>query len=124
MTPLIAATGLNLYLGRMAATLLRILTLIALAMMPFGMVAAPAAAAPAQHHAMAGMEGHCDEGQDQDDGKAERGVHCALACSAMTPDATAAPIPVEMVASRPSLPHVAPFVGRQPEADPPPPKLA
>ena len=124
MTPLIAGKGWSVYPDRMAATLLRILTLFALTMMPFGMVPAPAAASPAPHHAMDGMAGHCDEGDESDDGKAERGVHCALACSAMTPDATAAPIPVEMVASRPSLPHVAPFVGRQPEADPPPPKLA
>jgi Spy/CpxP family protein refolding chaperone len=53
----------------MTAALLRLLTLLALVLMPIGMTSVPAAASPmpASHHM---MTGHCDEQPQQDEAPA------------------------------------------------------
>jgi hypothetical protein len=60
----------------------KLLMLVALLLMPFGMTAAPAAASG---HAMAAMS-HCPEQQSQPDAQAGLGA-CAMACSAALPAA-------------------------------------
>lgn len=122
MTPVIAEHGPCVYLGQMAATLLRMLALVALVMMPFGMTSAPAAV-EGPHQAMAGMEpGHCDDTGDNDE--APQGSHCALACSMVAAEPAPFFEPLQIPAVKPAFLPMLPFVAHQPEADPPPPKLA
>ena len=117
VTGFIAAQGRGAYVQRMASFVLRLMTLVALVLMPVGMGAAPAmAAAP-----MASSE-HCGEHQ-QDKGKpAAVDMHCA-ACAALP--AIAAP---EQGASLlPELPRLLrsthAMVGSVLEIATPPPKL-
>lgn len=76
----------------MTAALLRLLTLLALVVMPIGMATAPAAASPvpASHHMMGG---HCDEQPDQDQAPASK-MDCAAMCTALPATDSAAPTPV------------------------------
>jgi hypothetical protein len=76
----------------MIAALFRLLTLLALVLMPIGMTSAPAAASPmpASHPMTAG---HCDEQPDQDQAPASR-MDCAAMCTALPATDAAAPTPV------------------------------
>lgn len=104
------------------AAILRLLALLAMVLMPFGMAAAPAA--PAQsHHSSAGME-HCpDESSTMDLAGGPGG--CAMPCSAALPAGDAGPI------DSPSLARSLVDAGRPPalaglvlEIATPPPRLA
>ena len=108
----------------MASALLRLLALIALVIMPFGMTSAPALAAPAHHDmAMAGA-GHCDEQQDSDRATVQDRMDCTAACTALP----AASAPVLAPPLKPTTPRtiaiVAPFHGVILEIATPPPRLA
>ena len=78
MTLVIAAQGGGAYVDRMPAALLRLMMLIALAFMPFGVASAPAIAATVSNAAA----GHCDEHQKPADAPAKMSMHCA-ACAAL-----------------------------------------
>lgn len=76
----------------MTAALLRLLTLLAMVLMPIGMTSAPAAASPmpANHHMMAG---HCDKQSEKDQAPASK-MDCAAMCTALPATASAATISV------------------------------
>jgi len=68
----------------------RLLLLVSVLLMPFGMAAAPAAASQHQHMGAMAMQ-HCP---DRDSKSASKGAlaDCAMACSAALPAADPAPI--------------------------------
>lgn len=106
----------------MQQVLARLLTLLALVLMPFGMGAAPATAQPAQHHSAAAAA-HCPE-PASDQGAADQTAGCTMTCSAVVaPEAFAGP-----PSAAATLPPVRPLAqrvgGLHPEAAIPPPKRA
>lgn len=78
MTSVIAGQGDAAYVGLMPVVVLRLVMLLALAIMPFGMASAPAVAATVSIAAA----GHCDEHQKPADAPAKMSMHCA-ACAAL-----------------------------------------
>ncbi len=110
----------------MQVMLTRLLTLIALVLMPFGMAAAPASAQPMppmQHHA-ATAESHCMDQDSPDHGKTAQPGDCAMTCAAIVaPQPAAAPPParVKPVIARPLVQRGS---GLHTEAATPPPKRA
>ncbi len=79
--PVIAQHASRPYVAGMTAALIRLLTLLALVLMPIGMTGAPAAASPmpASHHMAAG---HCDEQPDEDQAPSSK-MDCAAMCAAL-----------------------------------------
>ena len=117
----IVRTGLRPYVRRMIAALLRLLTLIALALMPLGMTGAPAVAQPMpMSHHMA-SNGHCDEQNSPDEAPASK-MDCTAMCTALP--ATDAPAPAPGLKPVPprSIALMASFAGIEPEIATPPPK--
>jgi len=104
------------------AAVIRLLTLIALLTMPFGMAAAPAAAG---HDAMAAMPTeHCPDGAPADDNGGSP-ADCAMPCSAALPATSAEPAllePQTQTAADPSV--LAALTGIALEIATPPPKQA
>ena len=81
------------------SALLRVLTLLALVLMPFAMTAAPAAA-----HAMPAMaDGHCDDQHPPDGPQRSDMAQCMLMCAALP----AAEVPA---LSSPTVPKAPPRV--------------
>lgn len=130
-TSTIASKELRAYGPGMAVLrLLRILTIAALLLAPFGMLANHSAAAPpaaeaSSGHDMAGMAPeHCaDTGQPAQD-RPSSSIDCMMACSALAgieSDLAEHPLPAAARAEA-----VAPnkIHGLNPEADPPPPRFA
>jgi hypothetical protein len=101
----------------MASALLRILMLVALALMPVGMTGAAAAAAPSP----AAVSGHCDDQQKPADAPAKMDMQCAT-CAAL-PAAEANTAEPEL---RPELPRLVKAAkalsNAEPETDTPPPR--
>ena len=104
--------------------LLPLLTLLALLVAPFGRMAA-AEAMTTPHHQAAAMPGHCDDMPMPDqDGGDKVAIDCMIACAAVA------------TATAPLLAFIAPmvatpvgetlplFTGRNPSADPPPPRFS
>ena len=118
MISVIAAKGSPAYVAGMPAVLLRLVMLIALAFMPFGMTNAPAMAASVASSA----SGHCDEHQKPADAPAKMDMHCAT-CAALPADAAA-----EVAELRPQAPILISAIhalsDTQPEIATPPPKLS
>lgn len=116
--PVIAAKGSHSYVARMPAVLLRLVMLVALAFMPFGMASAPAVAASVSSSA----SGHCDEHQKPADAPAKMDMHCAT-CAALPADE-----PAEVAELRPQAPILISAIhalsDTQPEIATPPPKLS
>lgn len=119
----IAGKALRSYEAAMAATIFRLLALVALVLMPFGMAGSPAVAqAMPANHAMA-QKGHCDEQSDRDKAPAHSSqqMHCAM-CAALP----AAEPPVPVAGLRPIAPRiiasVTPFIGIELEIATPPPR--
>ena len=83
MTRAVADLSRQFYCAGMRAFALNFLTLVAVLLMPFGMTAAPAAAASAEHHSPAMMQ-HCPEQAPKHGGKAGF-VECTMACAAALP---------------------------------------
>lgn len=117
LTSVIAAKGLPVYVAPMPAALIRLVMLIALAFMPFGMTSAPAMATSVSSSAT----GHCDEHQKPADAPAKMDMHCAT-CAALPADE-----PAEVAELRPQAPILISAIhalsDTQPEIATPPPKL-
>ena len=112
----------------MASAVTRILTLIALLLMPLGMGTAPALAAPVEHAALvdhaSSPAGHCGEQQDQEEAPAPKKMDCAAACTAIPPASAAEPAALlKPTASRTNA-LMAPYTGIVLEIATPPPRLA
>lgn len=121
MVPVIAPQASRVYVAGMTAALLRLLTLLALVLMPIGMTSAPVAASPMPTSHDTAMVGHCN-GQPGEDETPVSKMDCAAMCAALL--ATDAPAPTSIL--RPKAPRTiaiaTPFVGVVPEIATPPPK--
>lgn len=118
----------------MAAAFLRLLALVALVLMPFGMASTSALAAPADNghvmamgHEMAEMDkSHCADRQDQngDDSPISKSMNCMAACAAI-PGPGAPPLadPIKPAELR-NIFLATRFVAVDPEIATPPPKRA
>lgn len=105
----------------MPALIVKLLTLLALALMPFGM--SGASAAPAHHAPAAATAGHCDE-QGGQPVQAPDAMDCAMTCS-MLVGAEAAPaerVPLIRLPTARML--IERGAGLHPDTAVPPPKLA
>jgi hypothetical protein len=118
VTGFIAAQGRGAYAVRMATFILRLMTLLALVLMPVGMGAPAAAIAP-----QAASSEHCGGHEEERSQPVSRDMHCA-ACAALP--AIAAPDAGTDL--RPELPRLARSAHGKPESlleiATPPPKLA
>ena len=102
------------------AAVWKLMTLVAILLMPIGMQSAVAAPA-AQHHAAMPMQ-HCPEQAPTHHGKAGF-VECTMACSAALPAAEARPDEPLIIVGVPNLPDVAERLnGLHPDPATPPPK--
>lgn len=103
--------------------LLPLIALLALAVAPFGRMAAAEAMAPA-HHTATAAPGHCDDMPAPDGDEADKLLDCLTACASLAA-ADASPLPV-LTAAPASLQAQPPAgaAGVNPEADPPPPRLS
>lgn len=115
----IAGQGSPAYVAGMVVAFSRLMMLIALALMPFGMASAPAKAvgnaAPAA--------GHCDEHQKRENVPAQMEMSCA-ACTAL-PALDVAPAVSELRHALPRLVKAANSLSdTEPEIATPPPKLS
>lgn len=122
MMSVIVPKALRPYEPRMAAALLRMLTLLAIVLMPFGMTSAPAMARPSHTgHSILAM-GHCDEQPKQHELPASEKMDCATTCSALPATDASSPAPrLKPVAPR-SIAIFASFIGTEPEIVTPPPR--
>jgi hypothetical protein len=107
----------------MRALVLRLLTLLGLVLMPFGMGAA--SAAPAHHAPAAVTAGHCGEhGRQPEKQSPENAANCAISCSMLL----AAEARIEDPDPPVCLPAACPLVDRRaglhPDTATPPPKLS
>lgn len=119
----IVQTASKSYGPRMAAAAIRLLTLLALVVMPFAMSSAPASAQSTSAEHISSSIGHCDEQSGQNDApvKSPQLMHCAMCVAipaAETPGPVAALIPVAPRAMAP----VVSFNGIELEIATPPPK--
>lgn len=118
----IVPQGFRHYWTHMATAVLRLLTLFALVLMPFGMAAAPAMGQPMPAHHATSSTGHCDEQPEQGQGPASKQMNCAAMCTAIP----AADVPSPLLLLKPIAPRsialAAPFVGVEPEIATPPPR--
>ncbi|HEU5286334.1 MAG TPA: hypothetical protein VFU20_07485 [Sphingomicrobium sp.] len=108
----------------MAATILRLLTLAALLLMPFGM---QTASATPVHHASAAATaaGHCDEQGGQPAGRSpDQAVDCAMACSMLAAAEIRAGDAVPIRGLPLQRPLADPGAGLHPDTATPPPKLS
>ena len=119
----IVQTAASHYGAGMIAVMLRLLTLLALVLMPFGMASTPAVAQPMPaSHAMA-QSAHCNQRSDRDKSPvhSSQEMHCAM-CAALPASAP----PTAGAELRPTAPRiiaaVSPFNGIQLETATPPPK--
>ena len=118
----IVQTAMSPYGARMTAALLRLITLLALVLMPFGMASSPAMAQPMPANHGTVQAGHCDEQSDQDKAPSHSSqqMHCAM-CAALP-----ASEPTPAVVLRPTAPRiiatVSPFNGIELEIATPPPR--
>ncbi len=107
----------------MPAVILRLLTLLALVLMPFGM--GVASAAPVHHTPAAATEGHCDEhGGTPAKTSPDEAIDCAMACSMLL--IAAADINEPMPTVRQGAGHLLAerSTGLHPDTATPPPKLS
>lgn len=120
--PVIVQQSSLLYGAAMLPVFFRLLTLLALVLMPMGMASTPASAQPADHAAMA-QAGHCSEQPDEDKAPAPELMDCTAACTALP--ASAAPLlatPMKPQAPR-AIAAAVPFAGIILEIATPPPRL-
>ena len=121
--PAIADQGGRPYLAWVAAAL-RLFTLLAMLMMPFGMAAAEAAPAGQHHSASGAQTEHCPENQPGGDLPGAV-ADCAMPCSSALPAADVTPVKPEPPVRGPSEPRLqVALAGIELEIATPPPKLA
>lgn len=123
LSRIIASHAGRAYFAIMRALILRLLTLISLVLMPFGMSAA--SAGPAHHAPAAATAQHCDEqGGQPAKASPDQALDCAMACSMLV----AAEARVEEPAPALRLPAAWLFIeraaGLHPDTATPPPKLS
>ena len=100
----------------MASFLFRLLTLVAVLLMPLGMASAPALAQPAPAAA-----GHCDEHQEPADAPSKPQVHCT-GCSALPVIGAPEAVPALRPLAPRLIAQIQPISGTEPEIATPPPK--
>ena len=120
----IAVGRRRLYPNGMGVFAVRLLALLAVLLMPFGM--APAAAAPPAHHSatMNMPMGHCP---DQESGRHAKGgiVECMMACAAALPAIGSAADEPRLIAPDQVVPALAQrLLSHHPEIATPPPRLS
>lgn len=111
------------YRAPMRPAFLRLLAIVAVMLMPFGMAAAPAASIHHQEMAKAMPMEHCPEpaSTPQSNGTL---AHCSMACAAALPVVNSpALVPHLTVRSLPSAPMIGILSGTEPEIATPPPRL-
>lgn len=119
----IVQTSSNPYGASMTAALFRLITLLALALMPFGMASAPAMNQPMPaNHSMA-QAGHC-EGQPEEDQAPASKMDCTAMCSALPATDAPTPTPRLKLAAPRSTAIVVAYAGIEPEIATPPPRQA
>jgi hypothetical protein len=97
--------------------------LLALALAPFGrMAAAEAKAMP--HHAAMAMPGHCAGQPQPDQDRHPATIDCMMACAAMAPHAATDFVPPTVAHAEPASAPALILAGILPEAEPPPPRLS
>ena len=99
------------------------LMLLALALAPFGRMAAAEAKAMPHHEAMA-MSGHCAGEPQPDQDRHPSSIDCMIACAAMAPAATPDFVPPPVAHAEPTSAPALILAGILPEAEPPPPRLS
>ena len=101
--------------------MIRLLLLLAMLLMPFGMASAPASTGP--HAApMAMPMGHCDD-QRSHHGTKGGITECTMACAAALPPVSSSSAARPMIVCTPVLPAAAQrLLGMDPEIATPPPK--
>ena len=123
LSPVVASRGGRAYFPPMRALVLRLLTLISLVLMPFGMSAA--SAAPVHHAPAAATVQHCDgQGGQPAQSLPDQALNCAMACSMLV--AAEARIEEPALALRlPAGPTLSqPATGLHPDTATPPPKFS
>ena len=78
----IAGTASSSYVRAMAAIFVRLMTLVALVLMPIGMANASAAAGPVERPAATAL-GHCEDKKSEDKAPESEAMACAAACAAL-----------------------------------------
>jgi hypothetical protein len=122
LIPAIASSSGAAYLPVMPALIIRLLTLAALALMPFGMSAA--AAGPAPHAAAPPAAGPCDEqGGRASDESADRPAGCSAGCPMFVADLVPTAAPLVAVGQTPAPPLAGRWLSLPPETATPPPKI-
>ncbi|MEO8547377.1 MAG: hypothetical protein ABI422_03310 [Sphingomicrobium sp.] len=107
----------------MTVAISRLLTLLALVLMPFGMNAAMAA--PPMDHSSMAMAQHCGERSGQSgDMAAKHAADCTVACSALLATETAVAEPALAMRLPPAQPLMEIVTGFQPDIATPPPKFS
>ena len=107
----------------MAAAFAKLMTLIALVLMPIGMASASAVASPVDHAAMS-QSGHCGDQGEEDQAPGAKRMDCTAACTALPPslEPVLAP-PLKPLAQR-TVAVAAPFKDIVLEIATPPPRLS
>ena len=119
----IVQTASKPYGAGMIAALFRFVTLLALVLMPFGMISTPANAQPMPaNHAMA-QQGHCDEQSDSNKAPAHSSqqMHCAM-CAALPASEPPSPCAGIRLNTPRIIATVSPFNGIDLEIATPPPR--
>ena len=105
----------------MPAVILKLLTLAALALMPFGMGAA--SAVPVHHAAAAAGAGHCDEQGGEPAGQSrDQATDCAVSCSMLALAEARIQEPVQTPRIALARPVLERGTGLHPDTATPPPK--
>ena len=112
------------YRTLMALAVLRLLTLAALMLMPFGIGAAPAMAQRVSAAQAAASVDHCDKQSDENSAPAPKQTDCAVMCIAISNAADPTPPPLLQPVSPRSIALAILFVGVEPDIATPPPKVA
>ena len=122
LTPVIASPCSPAYFRVMFSAVLRLLTVAALVVMPFGMSAASIGSA---QHASVANKGHCD---DQSGKPAEEPVDrlagCTAGCSMFMAEIAPAEAPIAVLGEAVAGPILQPWLSLPPETATPPPKIA
>ena len=108
----------------MALAVLRLLTLVALMLMPFGMGAAPAIARQVSATQATASMDHCDEQSDENSAPAPKQTDCAVMCIAISSAANPTSRPLHQPVALRSIALATLFVGVEPDIATPPPKIA
>ncbi len=122
LTSVIASQGCADYFAAMPAVILRLMTLIALVLMPLGMGAV--SAGTIDHGApVAGAE-HCGDQGDQPDGNSSRHSVDCIACSMLVTAGIRVTEPAPASRSPAARPLTEDAAGLHPETATPPPKIS